>query len=84
MSVRIKLDDEADRWRYTCPVGHRSWEPVNGHFWCAQCAQNYEDDVEPEFDQLHDRKTNALLDRGEVRLQTTAGPYQDVHREGSA
>ena len=84
MSVRIQLENETDRWRYTCPVGHRSWEPVNGHFWCSKCAKNYGDEVEPEFDQLRDRKTHELLSRSEVVLETPAGPYQDVHREGSA
>jgi hypothetical protein len=83
MSVLIQLNDETDRWRYTCPVGHRSWEPVNSHFWCAKCAQNYSSDVDPEFDELRDRKTDELLARNEVVLETPAGPYEDV-REGSA
>jgi len=84
MSVQIQLEDETDRWRYTCPNGHRSWEPVNGHFWCAKCSQNYGDDVDPEFGELRDRKTGELLERDEVDLVTPVGPYQDVHREGSA
>jgi protein-arginine kinase activator protein McsA len=82
--MEIKLDDDADRWRFACPNGHRSWEPTNGHFWCAQCAKTFADDLDPEFSELRDRKTGELLERDEVRLLTPAGPYQDVHREGSA
>ena len=84
MSVEIELDDDADRWRFACPNGHRSWEPTNGHFWCAQCAQTLSDDVDPEFYELHDRKTGDLLQREDIRLLTPVGPYRDVHREGSA
>lgn len=76
----IKLDGDADRWRYVCPAGHRSWEPTNEHFWCAACARAL-DDVDPSFEQLRDRKTDELLERGDVQLLTDVGPYQDIATE---
>lgn len=63
----IKLADPADRWRYCCPRGHRSWEPTNHHFWCQQCAQAH-GGPGPEFDELRDRKTDELLERDAVEL----------------
>jgi len=35
----VRIEDRMDRWRFTCPRGHRSWEPTNHHFWCQQCAR---------------------------------------------
>ena len=63
----IRLTDSADRWRFTCPAGHRSWEPTNYHFWCQQCAQR-PDDTDPEFHELRDTKTDELVGRDELEL----------------
>ncbi|MFP9192975.1 hypothetical protein ACLI4Q_15145 [Natrialbaceae archaeon A-CW1-1] len=63
----IRLADRTDRWRFVCPRGHRSWEPTNFHFWCQQCASNWAD-VDPEFDELHDRKTGKMVSRSELTL----------------
>jgi hypothetical protein len=80
--VDIEIENRHDRWRYVCPMGHRSWEPTNHHFWCKLCA-NHEDD-DGTFDALLDRKTDELLQREEVRLLTEAGPYdRDVDRKKS-
>lgn len=76
--TQIKLEKRADRWRWVCPNGHRSWEPTNEHFWCATCARTHGADVEPSFEELRDQKTDKLLDRDEVELLTEAGPYRDV------
>ncbi|OLZ42608.1 hypothetical protein A6E15_02170 [Natrinema saccharevitans] len=65
----IRLADRTDRWRFVCPNGHRSWEPTNNHFWCQKCARNYGDDVEPEFDELRDRKTDRLIPRDQLVLR---------------
>lgn len=81
MSERVRLEDETDRWRYRCPNGHTSWEPTNGHFWCVTCARTH--NAEGAFDQLHDSKTGATLDRDQVHLETPAGDYEDL-TEGSA
>lgn len=65
----IRLSNRTDRWRFMCPNGHRSWEPTNNHFWCQQCARSYDDDVEPEFDVLHDLKTEEEIHRDELVLR---------------
>lgn len=76
----IHLDDEADRWRFTCPIGHRTWEPTNGHFWCQSCADSHDPRAEPVFQRLHDLATDDDLERHEVKLVTDAGDYQDLRR----
>jgi hypothetical protein len=63
----ITLTDCIDRWRYTCPRGHRSWEPTNSHFWCQQCARTH--DTEPTFAQLRDRKNDRRVDRAQIDLR---------------
>ncbi|WP_254544134.1 hypothetical protein [Halomarina pelagica] len=83
-TITIRLEDETDRWRWVCPVGHRQWEPTNHHFWCASCARSWGEGVEPEFDELRDLATGRLVHRDEIRLLTSVGPYDDVVREGSA
>jgi hypothetical protein len=85
MSVRIRLEDETDRWKWVCPNGHRNWEPTNNHFWCQTCARHPEADG--EFSELRDKTTGEVHDRDNLELLTPAGPYQDLrsdHREGSA
>ena len=54
-------------WRYTCPRGHTTWEPTNSHLWCAACAR-YADGTDPEFWELHDKKTGETVDHHEVLL----------------
>lgn len=76
----IHLDDEADRWRFTCPQGHRSWEATNGHFWCHKCSNIPSPAVDPVFYRLHDLKTDNDLERHEVKLVTDVGDYEDLRR----
>ena len=79
----VRIEDRQDRWRFVCPRGHRSWEPTNHHFWCQKCAAR--DDVDGVFYELRDKKTDALLQRDQVRLVTSVGPYdRDLDTEGSA
>ena len=78
MMPTIQLNDDTDRWRWTCPAGHRSWEPTNHHFWCQQCAKiasDHGDDVDPVFHKLRDQTTGNTYERDEVTLMTPAGPY---------
>ena len=69
----VRLTDETDRWRFRCPNGHTTWEPVNHHFWCQSCSRI--EDVDPSFDELRDTSDGAMYAREEVRLETPAGPY---------
>lgn len=69
----VRIEDRLDRWRFVCPRGHRSWEPTNHHFWCQQCASQYE--IDGVFYQLRDRRSGELYEREEVRLVDSVGPY---------
>jgi hypothetical protein len=69
----VRIENAADRWRFTCPRGHRDWEPTNHHFWCAACARM--DDVDGVFDELRDVRDGGLLERDQIRLLTPFGPY---------
>ncbi|WP_245838505.1 hypothetical protein [Natronoarchaeum philippinense] len=82
--MTINTDDDADRWKWVCPQGHRTWEPTNYHFWCAECAKNWShnEDLDPEFDELRNKKTGETVTRDEIVLMTPAGPYE--HTGGSA
>ena len=78
----VDLEDETDRWRFTCPRGHRDWEPTNNHFWCAACARTLADEVDPEFKQLWDKREGERLERDDVRLMLDAGSYRDLYKGG--
>ncbi|AXR78499.1 hypothetical protein [Natrarchaeobaculum sulfurireducens] len=78
----IRLADRTDRWRFVCPVGHRSWEPTNNHFWCQKCASNYSDDVDPEFSVLLDKKTGERIERDDLVLRP--GGSLDARNGGEA
>jgi hypothetical protein len=69
----VRIEDGTARWRFTCPRGHRSWEPTNHHFWCPQCTQV--DGVDGVCHELRDRKSGECYERDEVRLLTPLGPY---------
>ncbi|MFD1641459.1 hypothetical protein [Halohasta litorea] len=69
----VDIENRRDRWRFTCPNGHRSWEPTNHHFWCQRCARHRE--VDGVFYDLRDRKTGELLDRDKVRLKAGVENY---------
>jgi hypothetical protein len=75
----VELDDETDRWKWTCPRGHRTWEPTNHHFWCHECARQHS--VDGTFGALHNVATDETVERDRIRLMTPAGPYST---EGSA
>ncbi len=69
----VRIENRTDRWRFTCPNGHRSWEPTNHHFWCSACASHPE--VDGVFHELLDKKTETLIERDDVLLLTPVGPY---------
>jgi hypothetical protein len=66
----IHVDDDTDRLRYRCPNGHSNIEATNNHWWCQSCARQERqgEDVDPEFHELHDVKTDDRLTREEVRF----------------
>ncbi|UVE51424.1 hypothetical protein [Haloferax larsenii] len=79
----VRIEDRTDRWRFTCPRYHRSWEPTNHHFWCERCSKI--EGIDPVFDELLDRLTGELRSRDEVRLMTDTGPFDsDLDTEEEA
>lgn len=81
--VEIDLDEASDRWQWRCPVGHRSWVPTNHHYWCQQCARNLAEDVEPEFAELRNVRTDETVPRDEVELVRSSDSYESL-RGGKA
>lgn len=73
MPVVIDLEDKWERMKWTCPRGHRTWEPTNHHLWCQACSNAW--DVDPSFDELHNAQTGETYHRNEVVLQDSAGTY---------
>lgn len=62
-TVEIDLENEADRWRFTCPRGHHAWDRTNSHAWCHPCSKQaqHDDSVTPEYYELLDQKTGELV-----------------------
>ncbi|MCU4799723.1 hypothetical protein OB920_05000 [Halobacteria archaeon HArc-gm2] len=75
----VRIETKLDRWRFTCPNGHRSWEPTNHHFWCSNCANAY--GADGSFEQLRDQRDGRMYAREDVRLVSEHGPY-DVDHDG--
>lgn len=83
MAEEIHLEKETDRWRYTCPAGHRDWEPTNYHFWCAACARSHDPRVDPSFHYLVDARTGAELAREDVDLIEPDGTFEERARKAA-
>lgn len=62
-TVEIDLENEADRWRFTCPRGHHAWDRTNSHVFCTPCsrAARHDDDITPEYYELLDQKTGEMV-----------------------
>ena len=71
MLERINIDDTTQRWVWTCPRGHRTWEPTNFHFWCAACARA--NDAEASFQRIHNARDGRTLSRAEIELVDRTG-----------
>jgi Fe2+ or Zn2+ uptake regulation protein len=87
-TVEIDLDDEPDRWRYTCPHGHRDWEATNDHVYCRACAQyvDHDDEIDPSHRALVDQRTGRTIPRERIRFRAAGGNWRAAgdSREGSA
>lgn len=71
MPVTINVDDKVQVWEWTCPRGHRNWEPTNFHFWCAACARSH--DANPSFDRIRSARDGRELSRAEIELVNRTG-----------
>ena len=60
-------------WALTCPQGHVSVKPVDGHFWCPFCHKSDAWPGDGTCDELVDQRTGERLDREALRaLELTA------------
>jgi len=74
MSVeKIMLNDKADRWKWVCPNGHRSWEPTNHHFYCASCARAIEENIDSDFYEIENLATGEKRTRDQISLVEQIG-----------
>lgn len=73
-------ENRTDRWQFTCPRGHRTWEAAQNHFWCQRCASTK--DVDGRFHQLRDKVSGERLSREEVVLQSNCD--DDLELEADA
>lgn len=64
--VTIDLEDATERWRYTCPHGHRNWKPTNG-VWCRSCARDPDVD-DPHHRELVDQVTDRTVPWSAIKL----------------
>lgn len=62
-TVEIDRSDPVDRYRYTCPNGHISWDKTNNHIWCHSCRKQLEagDEVEPEHWKVYDKSSGEFV-----------------------
>lgn len=73
--VRRTIDTDAalERWRYTCPHGHTSWEATLNGFWCHKCARNI-NGSDGTFERVIDTKTEEKLARSDIELEGYGKP----------
>ena len=70
-AVIIDLQDDADRWRYTCPNNHRNWDRTNNHLWCQTCRRQYEaghEEMDPEHYHVRDQQSDELIPWSRIRI----------------
>lgn len=68
--VVIDRRDALNRYRFTCPRGHTTWDRTNNHIWCPSCRQEAEHgaDVDPEWFVVLDNQTDEEIPWERVRL----------------
>jgi len=68
--VVIDRRDALDRYRFTCPRGHTTWDRTNNHIWCGSCRQEGEHgaDVDPEWYVVYDNKEDREIPWAQVTL----------------
>jgi len=66
----VQIEAGPQKWRYTCPRGHKDWRVVNHVLSCRTCRRHAQNgaDVDPRFTQLVDQKTGDELPRDRVEI----------------
>lgn len=63
-TITIDAASSADRWRYTCPNGHRDWDRTNQHVWCRSCRRQIDQGATidgPEHWHVVDQRTDEAI-----------------------
>lgn len=68
--VVIDRSDDLDRFRFTCPRGHTTWDRTNNHIWCPSCRREGEHgaDVDPEWYVVYDKQREEKIPWEQVTL----------------
>lgn len=84
MPDEIHITATHEKWRFRCLAperygamdGHTNWFPIDGVFRCAQCAEEARTnpEVDPEYDQLFDKRSEQLVSREAIDLDVSAKP----------
>ena len=79
----IVITSDAEKWRLVCRAdelhgadeAHTNWFPIDGKFRCWSCAQARQahPEIDPEYDQLRDRRTGRLVSRDDIVLAIERG-----------
>lgn len=70
--VRIDRSVPSEKYRYTCPRGHSSWDPCGNHLWCGECARQHarkDEEIETEYWELEDQVTGEAIPYSAVVLE---------------
>jgi hypothetical protein len=72
---KLEIASRSDSLRLRCPQGHQI-TPTNEHWYCRQCANSWDDEINPEYEKAVDEKTGEEYSRDEVELDfSVAGVY---------
>lgn len=67
---RFVIESKAQKWRFTCPEGHRDWRIWDGVFSCRTCKGHLDagEDSASVYDHLIDQKTGQTVTREELAI----------------
>lgn len=69
-----QIEETPPKWAITCPQGHSSVKPVDGHFWCRFCHKSDHWPGDGRYDELVDQRTGDRLDREALRAIEQSEP----------
>lgn len=64
--IEIDRSDPHDRYRFTCPESHTSWQETDSHLWCRCCSES--EDHDAVHWTLLDQKTDELIPFSDVEV----------------
>jgi len=66
----VQIEAGPEKWRYTCPEGHKNWRVTNGKLECKTCVRHADagEDVDPVFTELVDNRTGERIPRERIEF----------------